>query len=971
MASRLSQRISRILTLSSFFSLVLTVAPSTNTPVPPLQWIELTDLLSGSSPPGLKYASIGYDSTSQTLIIFGGESNGFPLQQTYLLNVSSLTWSSPNPPVAQASVKPPARSAAISGGDFAASNRHGHLVIGGKGLGGTALSDAWEYDYVNQFWTELTISPGGPGARYSASGGIDATSSPVSDVTVPGPNNTFYLAGGYDGQTVSPLSDVWKFEVAGVLSPNLAANNTFGSWTKIDFPDDLPTRVRQGGTVMPSARVIAADGCNSTESSDNLCAQQDSHVLNINTSTDISPGGCPAPRVGPVMVPNYNAFSESFASQVFMLLGTFNSTLWDDGNGLSQGEVDVLDIETGTWSRVLPSGDPAANPPKFPVPREGAVGISSAHSLVGANPSVGADIIVFGGQDSSGNYLNDVWLLRTYSASLTTTNASWSGSGDGTLDTGVNAAGAGVTIQYLSSCASAKSSGATATATSPTSPTSTSSPPGSTESATLRPFNTHVSHKVLSPVSVALLLAALVSYRLSLSSTIAEVPSSHHSGFVWIAVAGVVIAFTSISLTSDNSLRRRSASSSLFLKTSHGKAALAFLIALYGLLPLFFGLSYLLRGGGAKVVKTELEHPEEVARKESTETGFTALSNNNREKAGSRHRAANSSPDVTTQSIPLESPVSGSRSRARSLLSGHLWSSYRSKERPGRPSYESAGHESEGSSAGPSRSFEVLNRGGRARRLSANGLNGYSSETGHAQQPGLRNINDLNWLDRRQNVAAFGELDYALTQINHTQSPTPVGDARSTGPLFLSNPSPEFRPLLPSKTLSLLHVLLHAAILGICVVVLVQLWQRAPKATFAVFLIWTVAFYCVLYLLAWREMPKASIPTLLFSSLTFHGGLAQGDPHSSRRLSTVASEQYAFPSESRSPYTFHQPLFRRALSAHEDERLSSSGHGGQRPDDEDDEEDETQQRRIEQEMDRRDVSIVTVPKRKLWITNPS
>ena len=37
----------------------------------------------------------------------------------------------------------------------------------------------------------------------------------------------------------------------------------------------------------------------------------------------------------------------------------------------------------------------------------------------------------------------------------------------------------------------------------------------------------------------------------------------------------------------------------------------------------------------------------------------------------------------------------------------------------------------------------------------------------------------------------------------------------------------------------------------------------------------------------------------------------------------------------------------------------------------DDEDDELQQRRIEQEMERRDVSIVTVPKRKLFLTNPS
>lgn len=58
---------------------------STSTPVPPLQWINLTSLLQGSSAPPLKDASIGYDNATRTLIIFGGESQGgLPQQQTYL-----------------------------------------------------------------------------------------------------------------------------------------------------------------------------------------------------------------------------------------------------------------------------------------------------------------------------------------------------------------------------------------------------------------------------------------------------------------------------------------------------------------------------------------------------------------------------------------------------------------------------------------------------------------------------------------------------------------------------------------------------------------------------------------------------------------------------------------------------------------------------------------------------------------------
>lgn len=64
---------------------------STSTPVPPLQWINLTGLLQGPAAPPLKDASIGYDNNSRTLIVFGGESQGgIPQQQTYLCVISSF-----------------------------------------------------------------------------------------------------------------------------------------------------------------------------------------------------------------------------------------------------------------------------------------------------------------------------------------------------------------------------------------------------------------------------------------------------------------------------------------------------------------------------------------------------------------------------------------------------------------------------------------------------------------------------------------------------------------------------------------------------------------------------------------------------------------------------------------------------------------------------------------------------------------
>jgi len=69
---------------------------STSTPVPPLQWLNITGLLQGSPAPPLKYASIGYDDTTRNLIIFGGQaSSGIPTAQTFLYDIVL----SPSPPL--------------------------------------------------------------------------------------------------------------------------------------------------------------------------------------------------------------------------------------------------------------------------------------------------------------------------------------------------------------------------------------------------------------------------------------------------------------------------------------------------------------------------------------------------------------------------------------------------------------------------------------------------------------------------------------------------------------------------------------------------------------------------------------------------------------------------------------------------------------------------------------------------------
>ena len=142
------------------FPLSVWSAISTNTPTPPLQWLNITSLLSGPSAPPLTGASIGYDETTRTLLVFGGQSaSGFPTSATYLcvfflrsdalktdtyhsLNLDSLIWTVPTPPTGLDDTPPP-RSRAINGFDSAANQRQCHIVIGGRGSDGNGLSDVW------------------------------------------------------------------------------------------------------------------------------------------------------------------------------------------------------------------------------------------------------------------------------------------------------------------------------------------------------------------------------------------------------------------------------------------------------------------------------------------------------------------------------------------------------------------------------------------------------------------------------------------------------------------------------------------------------------------------------------------------------------------------------------------------------------------------------------------------------------
>ncbi|KAG1820199.1 uncharacterized protein BJ212DRAFT_1007998 [Suillus subaureus] len=890
-------------------------------PVPPLQWLNITGSIQGATPAAVKYPSIGYDPTTNNLIIFGGESSsGIPTDQTYLLNLSSLTWSIPQPQAGLPQGSPPARYMAVSGEDFSSSYRHAHLVMGGREISGQALSDVWEFDFLNQFWSQVTVTTNSPPARWGASGGRDDTVAPNATTT----SNTFYMSGGTDGTNMYPLSDVWDFTISGTLSSNLATNYTNGAWSQ-QTVGSTGYSVNQASTVVQTS-LISVSGCNTTDNSNDSCAEGNSYVLEVGSNMEINPPSCPAPRYGGSLVPNLNSFSSSYANQVFLVLGTFNSSLWDDQGGLQKGEVAVLDIGSGDWSRVLPAGDPGQDGIQtYPTPREGAVALSYSQALVGSNKSVASDTIVFGGQDESGEYLTEVWILRAYDGSISSSGGNW-GAPSGTLQTGINANGADVTIQYLTQCAVQL-----------TSPGSTT-PPGSSATPTsgsqsYQSYNVSFAHKLLAPLSLAILLPSLLLLRLALPPAQTHRPTDRNltlfylSAIVALAaygagVGGLVSSFTSMSSTGTTMKRS-------ILPTRHGVAGLALFIALYVMMP-FLYLFHL--------CCSPPQPPKELA-------AYT-----------------------TTQHSQYPPSQHSPRTRLHSWGGSSFFLGRRSRE--GRTSTDSESMHS----SGPQRAFEVVNRPARIRRSSANGLAYPNTDVYQRVPVAPRSLGDVDWLDRRRSLNAVNELDLVSGQgqRNLINSSTPnTAEMLSTRALMPTPTFPRVTHELPSLFEICLRVLFHTLVLALCILSLVALWNWAHVALFAVFLLWTFIFYICLLTLAWHGRPRRSTLTYLIARFRAEPPpvVSPGTP-TSRPLSVVGNEQYPFPTDARGPY-LHEPPY-RAARAHDDVSTTIGGPRSVETDyDEEDLDEETRQRRIEEEMGRREVSIVTVPKRRLWITNPS
>ncbi|KAF8528839.1 hypothetical protein BU17DRAFT_79994 [Hysterangium stoloniferum] len=936
---------------------------TTDLPVPPLQWLNITGLLNGTPPIPLKDSSIGYDESTRSLVIFGGESQtGLPQQNTYLLDLDALTWSTPNTHVPQFSARPPVRSRALGTGDFAANSRRDFLVYGGQGANNEALGDVWAYSFLNQFWVEVNVSGPAPSPRWGTFGGIDPANVADSANNV---STVFNIGGGSNNEIVFASSDLYQLVVTGTLAADLTTIQ--GVWKNISLSSFLPGKTDAGGALISQtqarpARIVVTGGCGSNAApllTNISCVDPANYVLTVSPQSSISPAQCPAPRLGPVMVPNLSGASTAFLSQSFMLLGIFDGSAWNDDGGLSKGEVAVLDVDAGTWARVLPAPDPSSGN-SFPQPREGAAAFASSIALIGQNRNSASDTIVFGGRDAQGKYLNDVWLLRAYNGSVTQSGQRWSGFGNGQLESGVDADGTGVTVQYISQCAQKLDATPNGTV-SPSAPTSLPVP--ASPVSNMPTFDTSSIHKALSPVSIAIALAAIILIRLSQPS----VQVDRRARLIHLAIpvcivayslglAGFAVAFTSTKRHPVPSVlqRRDAMMSNAFLKTSHGRAGFVLFICLYAVVPvlalgLWLGQRCNRNDSQQQLEGDSAEDSQDILREKDT-TGQTP-------------RVA--SPSLSTPEIhSTDSSAHGKP--PRTLLGLDLFPLWRGRE----------SNDTSVNTPPVKKGFEVVNRPSRVSGM----VHHPAADVMHRPKELVQSLNDLSWLERRRGVGAVADLDYAVNQLGRSpRSASPLPTSRpptvtmSTKAFVRTSTPPLLSPEYLNPCDVFLHILFHAFLLSICVLTLVELFFRAPISAFVIFLVWTLAFYTCLFYLAWRGHPRASILTVALDRLRRSPPNVTPAPQDDTPIVEGGSQDFQ-PSGS-SPYTYHQHPWRRTISPDED-LVTRTSHGRAATDiddteDDDNEDEDTRQRRMEAELERRDVHIVTVPKRRLWITNPS
>lgn len=315
-----------------------------------LKTLSWTLLNTSSAPPPRANASMAINLANGLCLLFGGDDGNTYLNDTWIFNTSNKNWTQLN-----LSASPIARTGACLSFD---SSQGKFILFGGRG-NSNLLNDTWLFDPNNFTWTELTPL-NSPSARSFASMVFDSTSS------------SSVLFGG--GSNTGIVNDTWTFQLATT------------TWTRLNPPTSpFPRYATMMSFDSQNGNILLFGGTS------DLRLFNDTWIFNLADWTDLGLQTSPSPRQGASM-----AFDT--AQDTFLLFGG------TDGNYLN--DTWAFNEENQNWTQLNPLTAPPAR---------------AFASFI--YDSVNGFFVLFGGEDDSG-FLNDTWIFNPQTSSWSELNLS-------------------------------------------------------------------------------------------------------------------------------------------------------------------------------------------------------------------------------------------------------------------------------------------------------------------------------------------------------------------------------------------------------------------------------------------------------------------------------------------------------------------------------------------------------------------
>ncbi|KNC51480.1 uncharacterized protein AMSG_07677 [Thecamonas trahens ATCC 50062] len=317
-----------------------------------LSWSLLTPSTSAAPSPR-RDAVWEYDAGRNQVVLFGGVSASGETNDVWTFDLTTNVWTERSTSGTRPVVRFDMVSGIVGNSLYISSGQSGPIV----------LSDVWELDLTTYAWTQLPQAGAIPRGRYGSAGGVFRTGTGL------------YLSHGFNKKV--RYDDTFFYSFAEQ------------KWIEVTPAGNLPgARCLVGTTMLTANSFTMYGGCGSGGYSP--CPSQESFIFAANFA-DGSRNWVKTRKCPPKLQRAAMAFFPGDSSK---------AVLYGGAKATAGGVVNVLDVPSGAWTRVVPGGS------AVPAVRQ-------AHTMTlvynTASPS-SEYVLVFGGQ-VSGALTNEIWRL--------------------------------------------------------------------------------------------------------------------------------------------------------------------------------------------------------------------------------------------------------------------------------------------------------------------------------------------------------------------------------------------------------------------------------------------------------------------------------------------------------------------------------------------------------------------------------